>query len=755
MSFEILLYGFNTALGEMHMTEEKRMLRPCVRPIAAWALALGTSIGWGSLVVTNNSYLKQAGPLGSVLGLLIGAVVMLVISRNYHYMMNRFPNAGGAYTYTKEIFGYDYGYLTAWFLSLTYLSMFWANATSLPLFARYFIGDVFRRWRLYTLFGYDVYLGEALLTVAAIVLTAVVCARFRKPSIAILVGTVLLFTAGILVCFLGSLIGRGSLNLRPAYIPRQRALAQVVKVACISPWAFIGFENISHATEEFTFPTKRAFRVLALAVVSSAALYICVLLLSVSAYPPRYANWLEYIRDLNNLEGLEGLPAFYAANHYMGPVGVNILMLSLMGLIVSSLIGNTFALCRLLYSMAKDELLPNGIAEINKSSVPGKAIALMMALSLAVPFFGRTAVGWIVDVTTIGATMVYGFVSAATLKVVSEQEDSIEVWTGRVGVAVMLAFGGFLLFPSLFSHGTMEKESFFLLVMWSVLGFLFFRFALLRDKHRRFGRSIVVWVGLLTMVLLVALIWMNQAILSSTDDTRARIHEHYNEVLSNDRAKDETFIDHEMDVLSRANMRSMMSVTALFAFAATIMFSNFHYMRDRAQQSELALGRATTLMYTDALTGVKSKYAWTMRELELDEEISSRRRDAFALLVCDLNGLKHINDTRGHKAGDEYIRAAARLICEVFAHSPVFRVGGDEFVVMLTERDFDNRDALQAHFNRIVEDNIANDKVVVSVGAALYNPAVDRKVQQVFARADSEMYRRKQALKAMGAKVRE
>ena len=257
------------------------------------------------------------------------------------------------------------------------------------------------------------------------------------------------------------------------------------------------------------------------------------------------------------------------------------------------------------------------------------------------------------------------------------------------------------------------------------------------------------------MVLLVALIWMNQAILSATDDTRMRIHAHYTEVLSNVRAMDETFIDHEMDILSQANMRSMMSVTALFAFAAAIMFSNFHYMRDRAQQSELPLGRATTLMYTDALTGVKSKYAWTMRELELDEEISSRSRDAFALLVCDLNGLKHINDTRGHKAGDEYIRAAARLICEVFAHSPVFRVGGDEFVVMLTDRDFDHRDALQTQFNRIVEENIARDRVVVSMGAALFNPAVDRKVQQVFARADSEMYRRKQALKAMGAKVRE
>ena len=62
---------------------------------------------------------------------------------------------------SQEQFGYDHGFLTAWFLTMTYLAVFWANATSLPLFARYFLGNIFRFGRLYTLFGYEVYLGEA------------------------------------------------------------------------------------------------------------------------------------------------------------------------------------------------------------------------------------------------------------------------------------------------------------------------------------------------------------------------------------------------------------------------------------------------------------------------------------------------------------------------------------------------------------------------------------------------------------------
>ena len=71
----------------------------------ALALSLGTSIGWGSLVITSTTYLSQAGPMGSVLGLIAGALLMLIISRNYHYLMNAVPEAGGAYAFARESFG--------------------------------------------------------------------------------------------------------------------------------------------------------------------------------------------------------------------------------------------------------------------------------------------------------------------------------------------------------------------------------------------------------------------------------------------------------------------------------------------------------------------------------------------------------------------------------------------------------------------------------------------------------------------------
>ena len=206
-------------------------------PLGAWAFAIGTSIGWGSLVVTNKSYLGVGGPLGSVIGMVIGAIVMLIISRNYAYLINAYPDSGGAYTYSKEAFGYDHGFLSAWFLSLTYLAILWANATSLPLFARYFFGDVFRFGELYTIFGYDVYLGEALLTIVAIVIFATLLSLFKNAVSKAMICMAILFSVGITVCFFVAIFKRDT-SMSPAFVPDSNMLLQIVKIACIRIFKF-------------------------------------------------------------------------------------------------------------------------------------------------------------------------------------------------------------------------------------------------------------------------------------------------------------------------------------------------------------------------------------------------------------------------------------------------------------------------------------------------------------------------------------
>ena len=145
-------------------------LRPQFSPLGMWAFSLGTSIGWGSFIVTCNTYLQKSGLLGTVFGLLIGMAVILVITWNLQYMIRTMPGAGGIYSFEKKVGGKDLGFLAFWFVLLTYLAILWANMTSLPLFARFFLGDLFRFGFCYTIFGYQVWLGEALLSMCALLL---------------------------------------------------------------------------------------------------------------------------------------------------------------------------------------------------------------------------------------------------------------------------------------------------------------------------------------------------------------------------------------------------------------------------------------------------------------------------------------------------------------------------------------------------------------------------------------------------------
>ena len=195
-------------------------------------------------------------------------------------------------------------------------------------------------------------------------------------------------------------------------------------------------------------------------------------------------------------------------------------------------------------------------------------------------------------------------------------------------------------------------------------------------------------------------------------------------------------------------------VVVVFAFSLLILLNNYNLMSKRAASSELQLGKVRDMAYRDALTGLKNKLSFTEAENELDASVSAGEQAPFAIVVCDVNGLKYVNDTQGHKAGDEYIRSAGRLVCSLFEHSPVYRTGGDEFVAVLTGRDYEDREAImRALHDRSVE-NIGKGKVVVSGGLAEYAPGQTPNCHAVFEAADTRMYEEKKLLKSLGTVTR-
>ncbi len=162
-----------------------------------------------------------------------------------------------------------------------------------------------------------------------------------------------------------------------------------------------------------------------------------------------------------------------------------------------------------------------------------------------------------------------------------------------------------------------------------------------------------------------------------------------------------------------------------------------------------ALNTEKELARRDELTGTRNKTAFTELEQSVQADIEGNTDlPHFALVVCDLNDLKKINDTEGHKAGDEYIRSSAKLLCDIFAHSPVFRIGGDEFAVFLSGSDLDLSKQLM---NKLRSEVLANlDKhegPVIAAGMAEFKPGDDLNVTDVFDRADQLMYEDKRKLK--------
>ena len=728
-------------------------------PLSVWALAVGTSVGWGSLVVTGNTYLAKAGPLGSVLGIIIGGLIMLLICNNYSYMATRYPDAGGIYSYTKNVFGYDRAFLVVWFTTMVYISMFWANATSIPLFARYFFGDTFRFGFLYTIFGYDVYFGEVLLTAAAIILITMLCIKSKTAAAHIMTGMVLVFVLGISICFGVAIFKNAGLGgtFSPAFVPDNLPFSQVLHIVFISPWAFIGFENITHSAEEFKFENKKIHNILIISVITTTLLYVFVTLLSVTAYPSEYSSWLEYIRDLGNLSGMKGLPAFYAASYYMGNTGVVILSLSLLSLVFTSLIGNLRALSRLFYVVSKDYILPKRFSVLNEKQIPSRAMLLVAAISMVIPFFGRTAIGWIVDVTTIGSTLIYGFVSAAAYKNAKAMGDKKEKMTGILGTVIMILFAAYLILPDLFTFSILETETYFLLILWSILGFIYFHRIISKDHARRFGKAIIVWIAILSFVVLMALIWTNRIEESAMQNAITSVQNYYEG--SADKAtlamEKNAFIEKTIANVHRSDLLSMFVVIGLFAIALGIMLFNHFSMKKWEGKAIEERDRARDAANKDALTGVKSKRAFFDTELEMDDKIEHGEVKQFGIIVGDVNGLKHINDTLGHQAGDKYICDACTMICEHFKHSSVFRIGGDEFVILLEGRDYDKRNAIISDINEKIEKNIGTTNVVISLGVSEFDPAEDEKFHSVFERADKMMYQRKTELKEMGAITRQ
>ena len=278
---------------------KERILKRQLSPLNVWALALGCIIGWGSFINPGKKFLPNSGVAGTAIAMAMGAIVMIIIAFSYAYMIPKYPKAGGEFTFTKECFGKSMAFICGWFLIAAYLTNVPMNSTAIGLIVDGLDGsaDVLKFGFHYTVAGFDIYFGEMIFATAILVLFAIVNLwGVKKAAIVqnLLSGMLVISVFTLAVAALLSSKAQG-INMEPIWgFDKNAAVAAsatgtqitdyaksgtggiisaILATFAIAPWAYVGFDTIPQAAEEFKFSYKRVIGIMVVAILFGCFVY--------------------------------------------------------------------------------------------------------------------------------------------------------------------------------------------------------------------------------------------------------------------------------------------------------------------------------------------------------------------------------------------------------------------------------------------------------------------------------------------------
>ena len=580
------------------------MLTRYLSPWAALGLAFGYAVGWGAFVMPGKSFLPGAGPIGTVIGVLIGGVVMTIVAWNYHTLVRRRACSGGAYNYIQDAFGADFSFLGAWSLILAYLAVLWANATALSLISRHALGDLLHFGFHYQVAGFDIYLAEAAFCVAVMAAIGLLCFFRKRMAARTNLALSALFVIGVLLLFGVAALRnpQGLAALTPAFSPLDKGGPgfQVLLILSMMPWAFVGFEAISNSSAEFRFNTHRTFGILTVAVIIISLVYIMLALLPVLSLPDGFSEWPQYIAAFGKMNGPDTLPTQGAAIRILGAAGRPLFFVLMLCGVLTGILCGFIATSRLLHGLAEDGVISPWFGRLDRDGNPRNAILAVLGGSLAVPFFGRTAMGWPIDVSSIGAAIVYCLVSAAAFKFAREHKDRLTQITGVSGGALSVVFCLLLLVPNYLSGTTLTAESYLVMALWCLLGFVVYR-RMFKHNRARFGHAPVVWIGVLVLIFFSTIMWCRQMTKGGINETAHRITDFYEERRSHflgmnlsDAAveREHRFMSDRIAELNVKMLEYDFVEIGMLAFALVLIFSLYRTLQYREKVMEVAKVKA-------------------------------------------------------------------------------------------------------------------------------------------------------------------
>lgn len=469
------------------------VLQRQLSPTHVWAIAFGCIIGWGSFINPGKKFLPNSGVAGTAIAMVLGALVMVIIAFSYAYMVPKYPKAGGEFTFTKNCFGNTAAYLCGWFLVAAYLTNVPMNSTAIGLIVDGLDGaaDILKWGFHYQIAGFDVWMGEMILAMAILIgfgflnILGVKKAGFIQTVLASLLA-ICAFT----LCIAGLVSAKAKgVNMQPiwgfdksaaiatgvsgagidnfAHTGAGGILSAILATFAIAPWAYVGFDTIPQAAEEFKFSYKKVMAIMVVAIAFGCFVYTSNNTVAAAALE----NWPERV-----MAGEWVL--LVAAEELLGTFGKILIGVGVSCAVLSGIMGFYLASSRLMYSMSRDGYLPAWFGKIDeKHNTPINAMIFCILISLSGPILGREALGWFVDMSAIGASIGYFFTSAATLVTLKRDKDGSPLLKvmAIIGVVFSVAFMVLQLIPIPGLSGVhFGTQSYILLLVWILIGTVFY-----------------------------------------------------------------------------------------------------------------------------------------------------------------------------------------------------------------------------------------------------------------------------------------
>lgn len=439
-------------------------------------IAFGAMVGWG-WVVSTGEWIDRGGVLGAVLVFLLGGVMVFFVGLIYAELTSAIPETGGESIFSQRAFGTTGSFICTWGLILGYIGVVCFEACAFPTIVAY-VFPGFLKGYLYTVAGFKIYASWLILAIiSALFITAINILGTKMAANFQLILTLIIGLGGILLIVTAAVKG-DPVNLAGHMLlgsSQGEILKNIMRVAVISPFFYLGFDVIPQAVEEINVDLAKVGRILLLSIILGAVFYSAAILSVGCLLSPEEINASYYGTGLVSADAI--------AKAFNNKLMADMLIVGGMCGIITTWNSFIIGASRALFSMLERHMLPEFISKTSaKYKTPSGAIIFIGVLTVISLFFGRQMLVWVMDAGTFGCCIAYCIVSLSFMRLRAIEPDLHRPFKVRnhkfVGVMASILSGFMVcLYVIPGSGATFSVEEWIIAGGWIVLGAIYYFYA--------------------------------------------------------------------------------------------------------------------------------------------------------------------------------------------------------------------------------------------------------------------------------------